>query len=150
MSINIKMRLFLPLCAAIALALTSVGAYGQGMCIQDPIEVRQVKGQVFFEWDGKKRPLNDVTVEVLERINDENRLVTRTVTDTEGHFYIPDLKPGLYWLVTKHYAVIGISVEMRVKATRADRKASNNLIIFVLSADPSKTCGGGDVKIVKQ
>lgn len=146
---NYNIRHFLSLLAAVALALTPALTHAQGICIPDPVEVRQVKGQVFFAWNGKRRPLERVTVEVLGRSDDENRLVASATTDVDGRFHIANLKPGRYWLVTKHGAVIGIGVEMSVKTASTGRKACGRLIVFTLGADPSKTCGGGNVEIVK-
>jgi hypothetical protein len=146
MNHNQKVHL-LPL-AMLFMYYASVVALGQGMCVPEPVKVGQVKGQVFFGHDGKQRPQQGVTVEVTA-YRSQKRVIASTVTDAEGHFYIDDIRPGKYWLRTKHNQIIGIDVELNIVAASDEKKPEDWRIVFVLGADPSKMCGGGHVEVVK-
>ncbi len=122
---------------------------GQGMCVPEPIKIGQVKGQVFFGYAGKQRSQRDVIVEVSNYRNPK-RVIASTVTNAEGHFHIDEIKPGKYWLRTKHSQIIGIGVELNIVAASDENKSEDWRIVFVLGADPSKMCGGGYVEVVKQ
>jgi hypothetical protein len=146
MSQNQKIHL-LPL-ALVFMFYASVGVPGQGMCVLEPIKVSQVKGQVFFEYDGKRRPQQDIIVEVTHFRN-QKRVIASTVTDADGHFHIDAIRPGKYWLRTKHKQIIGIDVELHIVTKKDENRIDDSLIVFVLGADPSKVCGGGHVEVIK-
>lgn len=124
------------------LCYPSIGALGQGMCVPERLRVSEVKGQVFSGYEGKQRPQADVTVEVT-KLHNAKRVVARSVTDVDGYFHIEGIRPGKYWLSTKHHQLIGIDVELNVVATGYKSKTDVRRIVFVLGADPSKMCGGG-------
>jgi hypothetical protein len=147
MNINTRRTLFL---AVLTLTFLPVLANAQGMCIPTPIKVKKVKGQVLFGYEGNRRPLPDVTVE-LARQSKPQKIIASTITDQNGHFQLEGINPGRYWLKTKHSQVIGIEVELKVvTGGRGNKRHDHNgVIIFVLGADPSKTCGGGDVEVIK-
>lgn len=139
------------LLALLTLLLFPFRTNAQGMCIPTPVGVKRVKGQIFFSHGGNRRPLQDVTVEVINR-NKLGGVIASTVTDARGHFHLEGISTGRYWLKTRHSQVIGIEVELKVTASGKNNKPCNcdRLIVFVLGADPSKPCGGGDVQVVRQ
>jgi hypothetical protein len=60
-----------------------------------------------------------------------------------------DIKPGRYWLVTRHRAAVGIEVRLKIGAASKSSEVRGAQIVFVLAADLSKSCGGGDVRLVE-
>lgn len=131
-----------------ALLLVTDLAQAQGMCIPKKITVAEVKGLVFFEYEGKRRVQKGVVVQVISQR--ENRALAETTTNSEGQFSISGIKAGRYWLRTKHPQIIGIDAEliMTSKPSRNDSIAPQ--IVFVLGADPAKSCGGGKVELVRK
>ncbi|HKC87865.1 MAG TPA: carboxypeptidase-like regulatory domain-containing protein [Blastocatellia bacterium] len=126
------------------LLATPLLTYAQGVCIPPTVTVKQVRGQVFFGYDGKRRPQEGVTVEIINYKGD--RLAT-TISDSEGRFSFNDIKAGQYWLRTKHSQIIGLEVDLNVAPL--GKKVNDRLVIFVLGADPSKSCGGGKVEFAR-
>src|SRR5262247_4094373 len=57
--------------------------YAQGICIPEDVTVKQVRGQVFFGYEGERRPQEGVTVEVL---NYKRNRIAATISDSEGRF----------------------------------------------------------------
>jgi hypothetical protein len=122
-------------------------APAQGICIPETITVKQVKGQVFFGYEGQRRTQEGVTVEVISYKG--NHAVATTTTDSEGRFSFDGIKVGRYLLRTKHPQIIGLDVRLNIASTRSNSKAEDRLIVFVLGADPSKPCGGGHVEFIE-
>ena len=131
-----------------ALLLIPAHARAQGMCIVEPITVAEVKGLVFFGYEGKRIVLDDAVVQVVGQR--ENRVLAETTTNSEGRFSIRGIKAGRYWLRTKHSQVIGIGVELVVTSKPPKREAHAPQIVFVLGGNPSKDCGGGKVELVRK
>lgn len=119
--------------------------YAQGMCIPETVTVKQVRGQVFFGYEGKRRPQEGVTVEVISYKG--NRVIDTATSDEEGRFSFKSVKAGQYLLRTRHPQIIGLDVRLNVAPL--GKKVNDRLVIFVLGADPSKSCGGGRVEFVK-
>jgi hypothetical protein len=115
--------------------------YARDMCIPPTVTVKQVRGQVFFGYEGKRRPQEGVTVEITNYKRDR---VATTISGTEGRFSFKNIKAGQYWLRTKHSQIIGLTVDLNVAPL--GKKANDRLVIFVLGADPFKSCGGGKVE----
>ena len=129
-----------------ALILMPVIAQAQGMCIPKEITVSEVKGRVYFEYEGERIILDDVVVQVVSQR--ENRVLAETTTNSEGRFSISRVKAGRYWLRTKHPQIIGIYAELVVTSKPPNSKSPASQIVFVLGGDPSKPCGGGRVELV--
>lgn len=146
MNLNQKIHL-LPLMMLFGCYASGV-VTGQGMCVPEPIIVSGVMGHVRFEFDGKQRPQKGITVEITHYSN-PRRVIARTVTDSDGRFHIDGIRPGKYWLRTKHRQLIGIDVELNIVTKNDENETNDSQILFVLGADPSKMCGGGHVKAVK-
>jgi hypothetical protein len=125
------------------LAMTML-TYAQGMCIPETVTVKQVKGQVFFGYEGKRRPQEGVTVEVIDY---KRNPVATTISDSEGRFSFKNIKAGQYLLRTNHSHIIGLDVRMNVAPL--SEKVNDRLVYFVLGADPFKSCGGGKVEFVR-
>jgi hypothetical protein len=130
-----------------ALLLTPALAQAQGICIPKKITVTEVKGQVFFEYEGKRRVQEGVVVQIVSQR--ENRVLAETTTNSEGQFSLKGIKAGRYWLRTKHPQIIGIDAELVMTSKLPKSEASVRQIVFVLGADPSKPCGGGKVELVR-
>jgi hypothetical protein len=129
-----------------ALMLIPALVQAQGMCVPEEITVAEVKGQVYFGYEGKRRVQRDVVVQVVSQR--ENRVLAETTTDSEGLFSIKGIRAGRYWLRTRHTQIIGIEAELVVTSKPPKSKARAPQIVFVLGADPSKSCGGGKVELV--
>ncbi len=107
-----------------------------------------MKGLVFFEYEGERRVQGDVVVQVISQR--ENRVLAETTTNSEGQFSIRGIKAGRYWLRTKHPQIIGIDAELIMTSKPPKSDATVPQIAFVLGADPSKSCGGGKVELVRK
>jgi hypothetical protein len=114
------------------------------MCIPETVTVKQVRGQVFFGYEGKRRPQEGVTVEAIDY---KRNPVATTISDSEGRFSFKNIKAGQYLLRTKHSHIIGLDVRMNVAPL--GKRANDRLVIFVLGADPFKSCGGGKVEFAR-
>lgn len=141
-------KALLLLLAVLFVCVTSVRTFSQSMCVIQPISVERVKGQIFFGYEGKRRPEPNVRVEVTS-FNNDKRVIAKTIADAEGRFEIRNLKPGKYFLRTTHEKLIGLTVEMNVLRKGADT-SQNSQVVFVLGGDFRKRCGGGDVTVEKK
>jgi hypothetical protein len=119
-------------------------SHAQAICIPETVTVTQIRGQVFFGFEGNRRPQPGVTIEVL-RDKGVRKLVSSTTSDAEGLFSFKGIRPGHYILRTKHSQIIGLDVRLNVEAPH--KKLRNPSVLFVLGADPLKPCGGGFVEV---
>lgn len=126
------------------LVLLSAAAFGQGICIPDPVEVERVQGTVLFEAGGTSRPLSDVTVAISPYTGSNLPPVASAVTASDGHFSISSATPGRYWLSVRHKTLIGFSAELRL---RPGRNRATVFLIVTIRNDPNKPCGGGTVQL---
>ena len=127
------------------LLLLVVPTFGraQEICIPESATVRQVKGQVLFGFEGKSRPQEGVTIQLLRDKGTPKVLATAT-SDPEGRFVFKGIKAGQYLLRTKHSQIIGL--EVRLKVIPANKSANDVFVVLVLGADALKPCGGGHVE----
>jgi protocatechuate 3,4-dioxygenase beta subunit len=80
-------------------------AQAQGICTPKEITVSEVRGRVYFKYEGKRRILDDSVVQVVSQR--DNRVLGEMTADSEGRYSIKGIKPGRYWLRAKHPQVIG-------------------------------------------
>lgn len=115
---------------------------GQGICIPAPISVASIKGTVLFELPGKRLPLREVTIRVLEYKS--KRSIASFVTKDDGEFSLASISPGRYYLSAEAEGIIGITVELRIdqKSQRLDQD-----IEFILRNDPMRPCGVASVNV---
>lgn len=132
-------------CLLFVLLPMSAFAHAQGICIPEKITVAEVKGQVFFEHDGKRRVQEGVLVQIVSQR--ANRPLIETTTDSDGRFSIKWAKVGRYWLRTKHPQIIGIDAELVTGLKKRRGSKLDSQIVFFLGADPSRPCGGGRVEL---
>jgi hypothetical protein len=117
------------------------------MCIPTEITVSEVKGRVYYEYEGKRIILDDAVVQVVSKR--DNRVLAEMTTDSGGRYSIRGIKPGRYWLRAKHPQVIGFSAALVRTSKPPNSSATATQIVFVLGADPSKPCGGSYVELVR-
>jgi hypothetical protein len=129
-----------------ALMLIPALAQAKDICIPKEITVSEVKGRVYFEYEGKRRILDDAVVQVVSQR--DNRVLSEMTADSEGRYSIKGIKPGRYWLRAKHPQVIGYDAELILTSKPAKIKVPAPQIVFVLGGIPSKSCGGSYVEIV--
>lgn len=120
----------------------------EDVCILDPISVTDLQGRVYFEVDGKREALPDVTVEVAPYGYKKPPIAT-SVTKQDGTFVMRQLRLGRYYLSVRHSVVIGLSVEVRLKKAKRP-KGAPTLIEIVLRNDPSKYCAGATAKAMRE
>ena len=129
-----------------ALLLLLIGptlARAQDICIPESATVRRVKGQVLFGFEGKTRPQQGVTIQLL-RDKGTPKVSATATSDSEGRFVLKGIKAGKYLLRTKHSQIIGLDVRLNVIPT--NKRANDVFVVFVLGADALKPCGGGHVE----
>ena len=119
-------------------------ATAQSMCVLDPVEVDQLEGAVRFEVDGESAGLPGVTVSISPDVGRDVLPVASFVTEGDGRFSIHDAAPGRYWLSFRHKALIGFSLELRVRP-RSHRPTA--FLIATIRNDLNRPCGGGSVQL---
>lgn len=142
------MKLLPGLAGALAAVMACAPTFAQDVCIPEPLSVSYLRGRVYFEVNGKRAPLPDVTVEVAPYGYKKPAIAT-LVTKEDGAFVLPQVRSGRYSLSVRHAVVIGLSVEVRVKQAKRP-KPDPALIEIVLRNDPTRHCAGATARIVRE
>ncbi len=146
---NLNQTVYLVSLMVLLICIATTVASSQSICVPKRIQALHVQGQVFFGLEGSRRPQQDVTVVLSDYRNyrKQKRVIATIITDSEGKFRIDHIKPGKYWLTTKHDQIIGIDVELSIVKKSHEDNHKNTQLVFVLGADPSQMCGGGYVEL---
>jgi hypothetical protein len=110
--------------------------------------VSELRGRVYFEAQGKRKPLADVTLEVTPFEKRKPPIAT-SVTKEDGTFVLQQIQSGRHYLSVRHAAIIGLSFEVRVNQQKRPQ-GDPALIEIVLRNDPTKYCAGATATVIRE
>ena len=144
------MRTHTNLAAGIILLLSgmfTVPCVAQGICNFKSFRLENIKGKIVAQSKGSDDPVAQAKVELRSYGGDE-RLVSSTITDSNGYFEFQRVKPGTYWVLAwKSPFFLKYPVKLNI-VRRLKRSEQSKQLVIKLGAKPLEPCGGGDVELV--
>ncbi len=120
-------------------------SYAQAICPLTTLKTDSVRGKVLWN-DKTTAPITKTKVE-LKRFDEEQSLVTSTLTNENGFFEIHNLKKGEYgldvWLYVDEKSYFVYRVALKVK--KSNDAKSNSLIVVKLGLD----CWNSEASVMK-
>jgi hypothetical protein len=116
-------------------------------CVRNNLKLKGFRGQVFAVNEAQpdyKEPFPKATVRLLERNDDEEKIIAEVLTDENGKFEIEKFKSGKY--ILEIFAPNFQKVVTRIKITKSSSRKLDNLVIGL---EPSLDCCVGFAKVEK-
>ena len=138
--LNVKQRIHIRRAMAVlvlALCASTVGAQGQenDICVLEHIKAKALTGKVVTaSLDHEvEKPIRGAVVE-LRNIG-QLPVIAKATTDSNGHFILPDLVPGIYSLAAKATAsdrLVLFSTAVEIRLSKAGTEKNNKEIVLAL------------------
>lgn len=126
------------------MALSTISAKAQGICVADTLSVTAVAGKVVAKLNKGETPLDEAVV-ILKKGDNAGPVIAKQSINQDGSFSFNKVRPGKYQLKVTATGLLDFYLDLQVRRSKAGTNQKE--IIIIMGADFMKPCSGSSAEL---